>query len=247
LTTPKKIDIIHNVAIKLFCFPYAGAGASIYRAWIRMVDDRLTIVPVQLPGREELFAQAPNRNINEAIDHVVELVRSNAQEGERIAMFGHSFGAVLGFAVAQHLIDAPYLRLVRLVVSGAICPITPLGRKSDDLSDDDFVANVEEIAGYSHPALADSELRDIVLPALRADVLLHESYVIQDPVILDTPITVIRGADDHLVSREACAAWQRVTSKDVDILELTGSHMYFAESPVQLLSLLTQILESSSL
>lgn len=39
----------------LVCLPFAGGGASFYRAWKRLPGEHPSIVPLQLPGREELF------------------------------------------------------------------------------------------------------------------------------------------------------------------------------------------------
>ena len=42
-----------NPKIRLFCFPYGGGGASIYREWQKNLPDSIEVCPIQLPGRED--------------------------------------------------------------------------------------------------------------------------------------------------------------------------------------------------
>lgn len=48
----------------LFCFPYAGGGASAYRGWIRALDNKVNICPIQLPGRREDYRKAIYRYVS---------------------------------------------------------------------------------------------------------------------------------------------------------------------------------------
>lgn len=52
----------------LVCLPFAGGGAGFYRAWRDLPAGGPDIVPVQLPGREELFLEDPYRDAVEAAD-----------------------------------------------------------------------------------------------------------------------------------------------------------------------------------
>jgi surfactin synthase thioesterase subunit len=38
--------------LRLFCFPYAGSGTSIYRGWTAAMPRAIEVWPVALPGRE---------------------------------------------------------------------------------------------------------------------------------------------------------------------------------------------------
>lgn len=224
---------------KLFCFPYAGGGASFYRAWAPAQDIGFTLQPVQLPGREEQFANDCYRSIDRAADELAGNIARSLTPSDTVSLFGHSFGAVLAFEVARRLVDV--LPLQHLVVSGSAGPLIPLVRESEDLDDEQFVARVEQLAGYTHPALADRDLRDIVLPALRADVALHEGYLAQNLSALPVPITAIRGESDHIVSRAECEAWSVATTDRFEQIDLPGGHMYLVDDPETLFGLLRRI------
>lgn len=224
---------------KLFCFPYAGGGASFYRAWTPSRDIGFELHPVQLPGREELFAQDLYRDIDRAADELAGGIARSLGPADTVSLFGHSFGAVLAFEVARRLVD--FVPVRHLVVSGSAGPLVPLAREAADLNDDQFVARVEQLAGYTHPALADRDLRDIVLPALRADVELHEAYLARDLAPIPTPITVVRGETDHIVSHHEAEQWAAATTDHCEVVALPGGHMYLVDDPESLFDLLRRV------
>ncbi|WP_018791067.1 thioesterase II family protein [Salinispora arenicola] len=226
----------------LFCLPYAGGGASLYRGWPPTALPGVTVEPVQLPGREERYGELLPSDFDEVVRAVVTQIDSARAPEDQIALLGHSYGAVLAFEVARRLTARGEVTLRHLFASGSVAPGTPLHRPSADLDDDEFVAHVEELAGYRHPALADPDLREVLLPVLRADVAMHESYRASVPPLLSVPVTAVRGRDDHLVSAADCAGWQTVTNAGCKVAELPGGHMYLADDPVALHQLLVRTL-----
>ena len=38
----------------LFCFPFAGGGASAYNSWVQKMKDKVTVCPIQLEGTEKV-------------------------------------------------------------------------------------------------------------------------------------------------------------------------------------------------
>jgi surfactin synthase thioesterase subunit len=152
-------------------------------------------------------------------------------------LFGHSFGAVIAYEIARRLTEDHDWPPAHLVVSGSLDPTAPVGDRSAGLADDEFVARVEELSGYSHPALADPELREVLLPVLRYDVQQHEVFRRDGVPPLPVPITGVRGASDALVSKADCAGWATVTSAAFELVELPGGHMYLTEDPAGLLRL----------
>lgn len=219
---------------KLVCLPYAGAGASFYLPWTSLTGDALEVVPLQLPGRERLIDEEPYRNVHTATDGLLAQLREQLGDGDdhRVVLFGHSLGAVLAYELAHRLVTEPDFELVHLFVSGS--PEPSLGREqhATGLSDEDFLARVGEFAGYHHPALDDPEMRDMILPTLRADVEMHENYTPSTDLPLDAPLTVVRGEDDDLVDYDDAEAWSKAAGQDFEHVEVPGGHMYLtAEAP----------------
>lgn len=230
-----------TVPTTLVCLPFAGAGASFFRPWQRVAGDSLTILPLQLPGRERRIDEDPYTDTRPATEGLLGDLRAALDADpalpRRIALFGHSLGAVLAYELAHRLAAAPGdLDLVRLFVSGSPHPAEQRTRRATGLPDDAFLARVNEFAGYTHEALDDPEMRELILPTLRADVEMHETYTPSTDLALPAPLTVLRGSHDELVSREEAAAWAKVAGADFRSVELSGGHMYLAESAADLLA-----------
>ncbi|MFJ1767391.1 thioesterase II family protein [Amycolatopsis sp. NPDC088138] len=225
----------------LICLPFSGAGASFFRGWQAGAPAGCTILPVQLPGREERFVEPLLADVGLAVDDVWRRLHTDLPGGTRVALFGHSLGAVLAYELAHRLTGER--EVAGLFVSGSPDPWNGRTECATGLADDEFVARVESFAGYTHPALADAEVRELVLPLLRADVEMHENYRPSRAEPLGVPVTVFRGRDDELVTPEDSAGWRRATTARFETAELDGGHMYLTEHPGALLALIGARLE----
>jgi surfactin synthase thioesterase subunit len=224
--------------IPVLCLPFAGAGASAFRRAQEFGSDTVRICPLQLPGREERFDEPPLTDATAAVEDLLPYALELVDGSPVVAVFGHSLGAVLAYELARRLRRLPRPELVRVFVSGSPGPWTQRGIRATGRSDEDFLRQVRGFAGYTHPALEHPELREMLLPTLRADVEMHENYLAASSEPLDVPITSIRGADDELVSAEQAAEWQAATTAGCELREVPGNHMYLVDSPGELVRLL---------
>ncbi|MGW3581189.1 thioesterase II family protein [Streptomyces rubiginosohelvolus] len=228
----------------LICLPFAGAGPSFFTPWQKLAPEGLRILPVSLPGREKRFPEPAYDAAAPAVDDAYAQVTAALDGadgdggGSPVVLFGHSMGAVLAYELAHRIERAGGPgRLAALVVSGAPGPWTPRTDRADGLPDEEFAARVRAFAGYDHPALADPEMRELLLPALRADVRLHETYVPSTESPLGVPVISVRGREDTLVGAAEAAEWGRATTGKLAVAEPAGGHMYLAERPGELLEL----------
>lgn len=219
----------------LACLPFAGSGAGFYRPWRKLESNRFTVIPLQLPGREEQFRQEPFTDAATAARRLApDLIR---QAGENpVAIYGHSLGAILAFELARELERLGQVRLIHLFPSGSPGPWTSRPRRATGLDNEDFLARVLEFAGYQHEAFNDPEMRDLFLPLLRADVAMHENYVPSEAPALRVSVTAMRGADDALVPASDLTQWAETTSGPFDMLEIPGGHMYLVDEPERTLA-----------
>lgn len=231
--------------IPVLCLPFAGAGASAFRRCQEYPTEVLRICPVQLPGREERFDEPPYTTVEQAVDGLLGDVLELLDGSGQVALFGHSLGAVLAYELAHRLTRVNGLTVGQLFVSGSPGPWTRRDRRATGLTDDAFVERVREFAGYAHPALEHPELREMLLPTLRADVAMHENYLAPSSTPLAAPVTSIRGADDELVTAEQSAQWAAATSVGWRAVELPGNHMYLVDSPAELVALMAGVLAAS--
>ncbi|MFG2004653.1 thioesterase II family protein [Spirillospora sp. NPDC048911] len=212
----------------LLCVPFAGAGPSFFHPWKALSAGRWRVVTVELPGREKRLLETPYRNVVEAAKSEVDGIVAELGEGARTVLFGHSLGAVLAYELA-HLLSARDVRVEQLVVSGSPGPWTQRERRASGLPDEEFLARVEEFAGFRHPALDHPEMRELILPTLQADCEMHENYVPSTDEPVSVPIHSLRGGSDGLVSAEQAREWRRATTSEFGYAEFQGDHMYLVD------------------
>lgn len=219
------------------CLPFAGSGAGFYRSLPAATAARhgLSVLPIQLPGREELFLDEPFTDVAAAVAQLAPQVIDRTARLPRFALFGHSLGAVLSYEIARELQRRGERRLAHLFVSGSPGPWTGRDARASGLADEEFIERVQEFAGYRHAAFDNPDLRELLLPVLRADVAMHEDYQPSSDEPLDVAVTSLRGATDDLVTAWHAQQWRSVTRGGFDYTELPGGHMYLVDSPAVLL------------
>lgn len=202
----------------------------------------MDVRPLQLPGRERRAAEPPHVDLHAAADGLVAEAMA-APRGGPVTLFGHSLGAALAYELAHRLVRRG-VRVAHLFVSGSPGPWTARTQRATGLDDEEFLARVQNLAGYRHPAYDLPEMRDLLMPTLRADVRMHEDYRPSDDRPLAAPITSLRGCDDHLVSQAEVRQWQAATSVHFTHAEFPGGHMYLTESARPILELVAETLSS---
>ncbi|MFD8700710.1 thioesterase II family protein [Kitasatospora purpeofusca] len=221
----------------LACLPFAGSGAGFFREWEKLGIPDVTLLPVQLPGREERFLDDPFAGIADAVAELTPRILADAGDRADLALFGHSLGAVLAYEIARELERIGHPGLRHLFVSGSPGPHDGRTERATGLADEEFIAGVQRFAGYRHAAFDDPELVEVLLPILRADVELHENYRPTGTELLSVPVTALRGERDELVSRAQAEQWAATTSGPFSYRELPGGHMYLVDDPERLLRL----------
>jgi surfactin synthase thioesterase subunit len=223
--------------IRLICLPFAGSGASFYRMWARL-DAGTQITALQLPGHEERFLEPVATDVVVAAKEFAADVARIGASRRPVALFGHSLGAVLAYETAREALRADPGLVRHLFVSGSPGPWTRRTRRATGVEDSEFIARVSDFAGYRHEAFDNPDLREVLLPLLRADVAMHEDYRPVSDEPLGVAVTALRGGDDQLVSRSQAEQWRAATTGPFAVAELPGEHMYLAERPEDLLALI---------
>ena len=222
----------------LICLPYAGAGPSIFNTWRPLLQGSVQMLQPSMAGKEKRFAQSPVRSISlQVSDIAIQIQEQLSSLPEKpVIIFGHSLGAILAYELSRLLSSDSTTRIVHLIVSGSASPLLKRRGNATGLSDEEFVREVESLAGYTHPALGDKDMRALLLPALRADVEMHESYLHQWVRPANFNITCLHGRHDQVVYAEEALQWREVTQGSVDLLDVDGGHMFWLEDPELLVS-----------
>lgn len=230
--------------VRLFCFPNAGGSASAFRPWGRdgRLPARVELCCVQLPGRESRLREPPFVRVPPLLDALEEAL---APELDRpFAFFGHSMGTIVAFELAHRLRErgGPEPRL--LVMSGRQAPHLPDDDPVHGLPDDELIARLRAYRGTPPEVLAHPELMALVLPTLRADFELVETYrPPEGRPPLAQPITVFGGEEDEDASAEELAAWGELTTGRCAVRTFPGGHFFVHEERDAVLAALGAALE----
>jgi surfactin synthase thioesterase subunit len=194
-----------------------------------------------LAGRERLVDKAPPTTVQEAVNALAPEVIAQINQ-EPVVIFGHCFGALLAYELTRYLETCCEVRVLGLFISGSAAPWTRPTQRATGLPDAEFLARVENIAGYRHPALENPEMRDLIMPALRADIAISEAYKPASDYRLHAPITAIRGRNDRFVSAADSKDWALAASGGFEYIAVPGSHMYITDSAEMLVELIRSTL-----
>jgi medium-chain acyl-[acyl-carrier-protein] hydrolase len=216
-------------ALRLFCFPYAGGSAGLFRNWGAVVDERVEIVAVQLPGRGARLAEAPAVDFALLVSLVTDAI-VHAAGSVRFGFFGHSMGALLMFEVTRRL-QAQGARLPECVfASGRSAPHLPLDRRRDlAMSDADFVDELRRLEGTPPEILDNPELLAMLMPMIRGDFALLDSWRFEPSPPLDVPLFALAGRSDAHVSVESVEAWSPWTRRNFELMTYSGGHFFLHE------------------
>jgi medium-chain acyl-[acyl-carrier-protein] hydrolase len=192
---------------------------------------------LQLPGRGERILEAASTRLPEL---VTKLTASLIPLLDRpFAFFGHSMGAILSFEVARRLRRNGGILPAHLFVSGRRAPQIPDNDLPLHLMDDtDFIAKINKMNGTEPEVLANSELLRLVLPAVRADTELCETYEYIDESPLPCPITALAGANDDEETAQRMGGWRLQTSSLFSLYVFQGDHFFIRSDEGNLLALL---------
>ncbi|MCA9695598.1 MAG: amino acid adenylation domain-containing protein, partial [Myxococcales bacterium] len=226
--------------LRLFCFPYAGGSPAVFRSWAGALGDDIELVGVHAPGRGTRLHETPLRSARALVHELAE--RFTPFTRSPYALFGHSMGATVAFELAHELRRRGHPLPRRLILAGRRAPLEPKAHPDVHmLPNSDFVLELERLGGTPPDVLSNPELLELVLPALRADFQLIESWRYTPRPRLPVAITAICGDSDPDVSLKHMCGWAEHGS-GFELHGLAGGHFFLTTAEDELLALLRRTL-----
>ena len=215
----------HDARLRLFCFPYAGGGAQFFHTWSTRLPEWVEICPLQLPGRGSRSLERPFTRLGLLTQAIAQALQSYLDRP--FALFGHSMGAIISFELARELRRLKIPQPVHLFVSGRNAPqLRNEKLLTYNLPIPEFLEELRRLNGTPQEVLENWELMEFMMPLLRADFELVQTYKYTPEAPLDFPITVFSGLQDREVSQEGLAAWQEQTSSRFTQRIMAGDHFF---------------------
>lgn len=219
--------------VQLFCFPYAGGGGWVFRTWRGEVPG-VDVRAVELPGRGTRARETPLTNLPALVEQVAEAIQACA--GGPFAFFGHSMGALIAFEVARALRREGGIEPVHLFVSGREAPhVAGADPSFHALPDDELLQVLRDLKGTPDEVLENADLMQMLLPLLRADFALVESYRYSVEAPLRCAITAYGGTVDATVRIERLEAWRDQTTAPFTVRMIEGDHFFLHDAASSLL------------
>ncbi len=225
--------------LRLFCFPYAGGAALIFRTWPDSLRMAFEVCPVELPGRGKRITSAPFTRLQLLVQAIA--IALLPYLDKPFAFFGHSMGGLVSFELARLLHKKYGKSPVHLFVSGCRAPQVPdPDPPIHDLPEPEFLEELRRLNGTPEAVLENTELMQMLLPALRADFAVIETYAYTPEPPLDCPITAFGGLQDREVSCDDLKAWIEQTNAAFSLHMLPGDHFFLQSAHALLLQSLSQ-------
>lgn len=222
---------------RLFCLPYAGGGASIFRNWPAKLSAHLEVCPISLPGREARFRDRPFTLMPDLVSELAEALRPVLDLP--FAFFGHSMGALIAFELARRIRRTAGSMPAGLLVSGCRPPRSEfLDPGVYALPDGEFLDRLSRrYRAIPNAVRANAELLELVLPTLRADFELLARYEYRDDEALTCPILALGGDRDDTVSPEDLRGWAEYTRGPFNCRTVPGDHFFLKSAESELLAI----------
>jgi surfactin synthase thioesterase subunit len=232
-----------QACLRLFCFPYAGGGANIFRGWVKDLPETIELCPVQLPGRE-------TRAMEPACSRIEPLIETLSEELKPFlsipyVFLGYSMGALIAFELARSLRKSGLSGPLHLFLAARRGPRLPDSSPTACLTDKEFVKRLETIGGPSREMLRHPEVLELMLPTLRADFSLCESYTYSPGELLDCPLSVFGGQKDAKANHPALAAWGAETISSCHVKLFDGDHFFIHTCQRDLLAAILEDLSAN--
>mmetsp|Transcript_26999 Transcript_26999/g.49634 ORF Transcript_26999/g.49634 Transcript_26999/m.49634 type:complete len:2699 (+) Transcript_26999:91-8187(+) len=243
-------------SVRLVCFPHSGGGPSAFASWPELLDEKkVEVVAISAPGRERRIDAEPFTNWEALVGEIcTALDDSGVIDDVPYAFYGHSFGAVLAYETARRLDSTlkPFRpRPVHVFVSAHHDPATiaktgvNAERKFRELDGTALLKAVESFGFLPEELAADENLAKAVLPALRADLNMYETWTAApDRKPLSCSITALGGRDDT-VPEAAISGWGQETAQRFEHKLFPGGHFYVDACRDELLLFLHEQLQAS--
>jgi medium-chain acyl-[acyl-carrier-protein] hydrolase len=227
-----------QACLRLFCFPYAGGNATLYRQWSDLLPTQIDVCPIQLPGRGNRLSEPPASHISPLLTMLLPAFSSYLDMP--YAFFGYSMGASIAFELVRAFRQRDYPLPVHLFVSARRAPQLPHQKTFvHTLPDTEFLEELRKLNGTPEEVLRNTEILQLSLPTLRADFALCETYAYKPQVPLTCPISAYGGLQDPDVTRDDLAAWRHMTDGAFKVQLFEGDHFFLQSSRIDLLRALT--------
>ena len=226
--------------LRLFCFPHVGASSAVYRNWLPLLDERVELCAIELPGRGRRFGEKLFTDLQDLVFAMQ--VEIQSQQDMPYAFLGHSMGSLVAFEWARLIRHSslPMPRLLILSAFGGPHLKSVQAKRLHLLPDAELIAEIERLQGTPEQVLKHQELMALLLPMIRADLQMVETYRYEAQEPLETPMLVLGGDADPEVEASRLKAWKEQSAGPFECHFFSGDHFYIQSNKEEVLKKINQ-------
>ena len=215
-----------DARVKLVCLHHAGGNPSNFRPWLEDLPGDMELYAVRLAGREARIRETPATHMDQILGPLA-LALAPMIEAHRVVLFGHSLGSLLGFETLRELRRRGLPLPHAFVASGRRAPGVGRALQLHALPDREFIKEVQRVyGGIPAMVLAEPELVAMMIPVLRGDLTINETYDYVEEPPLGLPMRALGGTEDPHVIPSELEGWGRHTSGEFSWAQFSGDHFY---------------------
>jgi len=215
--------------IKLFCLPYAGGSAAVFKKWEQYLSLDIKLFAVELSGRAKRAREPLYENVEAAVNDIYSIIYPEISDGSAYAFYGHSMGAMLAYELVQKIKDNNLPEPVHMFFLGRGAPHIKSKREKiyHLMPEEEFREAVVNLGGTPREFFEYPELMDYVLPILKNDFKISET-AFRNPSIrpLYCDITVFMGKEEDEIEAEDVHGWMLHTKNRCTIHYFNGGHFF---------------------
>jgi surfactin synthase thioesterase subunit len=212
-------------SLPLLVFPHAGAGASAYREFSKVLSEKFDVIVFQYPGRQDRAAEASLGSLREiATGAFGEFSASGHNRGVPVVTFGHSMGAIVAFEFVR-IAEAHGIDVRQLNVSATVAPCNAASKTPPPTDDEGILNHLAALGGTDADVFANREIMKLALPVIKADYQACGAYSCAEDVKITAPIRAMGGDRDPYVTLDDLYGWGKHTDT-VKVTMFDGGHFY---------------------
>jgi medium-chain acyl-[acyl-carrier-protein] hydrolase len=157
------------------------------------------------------------------------------------ALFGNCTGSLVAFELARRLRKRSLPAPARLFVTCCQAPQLPeRAARLHAMPVAMLIDELRRLGGTPRQLLDNPQMMEMLLPCLRADFELAETYRYAPGEPFDFPITAIGGLSDDFVEEEEIDAWGEQSRAKLDKHLLDAGHSLVESAPSEVTAILTE-------
>ncbi len=214
-----------DAPMRLICFHSMGVGASLFTNFLLNPPAGYDIVAVQTPGRENRSKEPVSESVDQLVDQLAPLLLPLFDRP--VVIWGHSYGGIVAGEVIRRMRERYQREPVHFLVTGTVAPhLIHLWQKREVLLRAMVADNSAEYLISLSRYVDDPEFLKSILPLMRRDYPLLQSYRFEAAAPMNCPITAFAARQDDFVYTDEIRLWSEHTNGGFELIEVDGDHWF---------------------